>query len=78
MSKAIEAGIYHDLGSGSNLDVCVIKKGKVEMFRNLKSDNFKIFSKPEGYNFRKDRVQVLEEYKHKLVESKGEFPMQLS
>jgi len=27
--KAIEAGIYHDLGSGSNVDVCVIKKDKV-------------------------------------------------
>jgi 20S proteasome subunit beta 2 len=24
---AIEAGIYHDLGSGSNVDVCIIKKG---------------------------------------------------
>ena len=23
---AIEAGIYHDLGSGSNVDVCVITK----------------------------------------------------
>ena len=29
---AIEAGIYHDLGSGSNVDVCVIKKGKVDLF----------------------------------------------
>jgi len=54
--KAIEAGIYHDLGSGSNLDVCIIKKGKVEFFRNLKHDNFKMFSKPDGYDFRKDRV----------------------
>ena len=27
--KAIEAGVYHDLGSGSNVDVCVIKKDKV-------------------------------------------------
>ena len=78
VSKAIEAGIYHDLGSGSNLDVCIIKKGKVEFFRNLKTDNFKMFSKPDGYNFRKERVVVLEEYKHKIEESKGEFPMQLS
>jgi 20S proteasome subunit beta 2 len=37
--KAIEAGIYHDLGSGSNVDVVVITKGKVEMHRNLKHDN---------------------------------------
>ena len=61
--KAIEAGIYNDLGSGSNVDICVIKKNKVEMFRNLKSDNFKIFSKPGGYTFKKERCVVLEEYK---------------
>lgn len=59
----IEAGIYYDLGSGSNVDICVIKKGKVEMFRNIKSDNHKVFSKPGGYTFNKDRVQILEEYK---------------
>merc|ERR1711988_222963 len=26
VTKAIEAGIYHDLGSGSNVDVCIIKR----------------------------------------------------
>ena len=78
VSKAIEAGIYHDLGSGSNLDVCIIKKGRVEFMRNLKTDNFKIFSKPDGYNFRKERVNVLETYTHAIEESKGESPMQLS
>lgn len=34
--EAIEAGITHDLGSGNNLDVCVITKDKTEMFRNIK------------------------------------------
>lgn len=24
--EAIEAGIYHDLGSGSNVDVCIINQ----------------------------------------------------
>ena len=63
---AIEAGIYHDLGSGSNVDVCVITKGKFEMLRNLKHDNKKVYSKPGGYQFRKERVQVLEEVRFKL------------
>ena len=63
---AIEAGIYHDLGSGSNVDVCVITKGKYEMLRNLRHDNSKVFSKPGGYQFRKDRVQVLEEVRIKV------------
>jgi len=61
---AIEAGIYHDLGSGSNVDVCIIKKGKVEYFRNYKLDNFKMFNKPDGYKFREERVKVLETYNH--------------
>lgn len=78
VTAAIEAGIYHDLGSGSNVDVCVIKKGKVEYMRNLKSDNHKKFSKPDGYAFRKERVVVLEEYKHKLVVEEGAQPMDLS
>ena len=68
---AIEAGVYHDLGSGSNVDICVIKQGKVTMYRNIKSDNKKVFSKPGGYNFPKDRVQILEEYKAKLIEEPG-------
>ena len=63
---AIEAGIYHDLGSGSNVDVCIITKGKTEMLRNLKHDNQKVFSKPGGYQFRKDRVVILEEVRYKV------------
>lgn len=76
--KAIEAGIYHDLGSGSNVDVCVIKKGKVEMFRNIKSDNHKVFSKPGGYKFDKERVVILEEFRQKLVVQSAPQPMDLS
>ena len=70
--------MYHDLGSGSNVDVCIIKRGKVEYKRPVKSDNRKIFAKPDGYQYRADRVQVLEEYKHKLVVSQGDQPMDLN
>lgn len=34
--EAIEAGVYHDLGSGSNIDVCILKKDEVKFFRNEK------------------------------------------
>ena len=51
--KAIEAGIYHDLGSGSNVDLCVITKGKVEFFRNYVSKNKKMFSMEHAYSFPK-------------------------
>ncbi|XP_023266317.1 proteasome subunit beta type-7-like [Seriola lalandi dorsalis] len=30
---AIAAGIFNDLGSGSNIDLCVISKGKVDYIR---------------------------------------------
>lgn len=40
---AIEAGVYHDLGSGSNVDVNIITKGRVEILRNYKHDNKKLF-----------------------------------
>lgn len=30
---AISAGIFNDLGSGSNIDLCVITKGNVDYLR---------------------------------------------
>lgn len=78
VTKAIEAGIYHDLGSGSNVDLCIIKKGKSTLTRSVKSDNKKMFSKPGGYAFPKDRVKVIDEYKQKMVVEDGGAPMDLS
>lgn len=34
VTRAIRAGVYNDLGSGSNVDVCVITKDGVEYIRN--------------------------------------------
>jgi 20S proteasome subunit beta 2 len=62
---AIKAGIIHDLGSGSNVDVCVIEKDKVWHQRSYIKGAERLYHKPEGYKFKKERVQVLEEYKHK-------------
>lgn len=33
MRDAIAAGIFNDLGSGSNIDLCVMTKGKVDYIR---------------------------------------------
>ncbi len=64
---AIKGGVIHDLGSGSNIDVCVIKKdNKVNMMRNYVKGAERLYNKPEGYEFKKERIQVLEEYKHKV------------
>jgi len=39
---AICAGIFNDLGSGSNVDVCVIEKSSTEMLRNYYRPNEKV------------------------------------
>ncbi len=39
VERAIEAGIWNDLGSGSNVDVTVITKGNVEYLRNYGKPN---------------------------------------
>ncbi|KAK4700103.1 20S proteasome subunit beta 2, partial [Phenoliferia sp. Uapishka_3] len=50
--EAIEAGIFNDLGSGSNVDVCVIEKEKTEMMRNYRTPNQKV-AKAQSYKWRR-------------------------
>ena len=50
MSDAIEAGIFNDLGSGSNVDICVITDGNVEYMRNHKKPNERV-AKEQSYAF---------------------------
>ena len=38
---AIAAGIFNDLGSGTNVDLCVIKKDKVDYLRPYDVANVK-------------------------------------
>jgi len=39
VAAAISAGIFNDLGSGSNVDVCVITRDGTEMLRNYEQPN---------------------------------------
>ncbi len=48
---AVEAGIYHDMGSGSYVDLCIINRSGVKYLRNLVMKNGKIFEKPDRYSF---------------------------
>ncbi|KAF8530156.1 proteasome subunit [Hysterangium stoloniferum] len=48
---AVEAGIFNDLGSGSNVDVCVITQEGTEMLRNFKKPNERV-KKERDYKFR--------------------------
>lgn len=60
------------------MDVMVITKGKTEYLRNYKSDNKKMYSKPEGFKFAKGATEVLDEFRHKIVVSTGEAPMEIN
>ena len=63
---AIEAGIFNDLGSGSNVDVCLISKGKNEMLRNYKTPNERV-DKELSYKFRKGTTAIKKEQVRKFV-----------
>ena len=60
-SEAIKAGIFNDLGSGSNVDVCVIEKGKpTQMLRNYIKPNERA-RKERHYRFQKGTTVWLKE-----------------
>lgn len=41
MREAIAAGIFNDLGSGSNIDLCVLSKSKLDFLRPYDTPNKK-------------------------------------
>jgi 20S proteasome subunit beta 2 len=49
--QGISAGIFNDLGSGGNVDLCVIRKGKTEYMRGYKKENPRPYRRPAGYKF---------------------------
>ncbi|XP_054802169.1 proteasome subunit beta type-7-B [Prosopis cineraria] len=56
--EAICAGIFNDLGSGSNVDVCVITKGHKDYLRNHLLPNPRTYVNPKGFTFPK-KTEVL-------------------
>ena len=59
-SEAIKAGIFNDLGSGSNVDVCVITKDMTTMLRNYIKPNERE-QKQKSYKFKPGTTAVLNE-----------------
>ena len=59
-SEAIQAGIWNDLGSGSNVDVCVITAEKTELLRNYIRPNVRE-QKMRNYRFKRGTTAVLDE-----------------
>ncbi|KAF9016157.1 N-terminal nucleophile aminohydrolase [Hymenopellis radicata] len=52
VKDAISAGIFNDLGSGSNVDACIITAGHTEMLRNVEMPNQRV-QKERQYGFRR-------------------------
>ncbi|KXN81702.1 Proteasome subunit beta type-7 [Leucoagaricus sp. SymC.cos] len=46
VQKAISAGIFNDLGSGSNVDACIITADGTEMLRNFDMPNERVQKEP--------------------------------
>ena len=59
VKDAIEAGIFHDLGSGSNVDIYVVKRTGCEKKEDYRVYNQKKFSSPETYTFPKGTTKLI-------------------
>lgn len=59
-SDAIMAGIFNDLGSGSNVDVAVVTREKTTLMRNYITPNVRE-KKMRDYRFQKGTTAVLNE-----------------
>jgi len=71
VDQAIQAGIFNDLGSGGNVDVCVISKSKgVNYMRNYQKPNERLFRAPlQGYQFPRGTTSVIAETKRLFKDS---------
>ncbi|KAI5200065.1 N-terminal nucleophile aminohydrolase [Aureobasidium subglaciale] len=59
-ADAIQAGIWNDLGSGSNVDVCVITAEKTTLLRNYITPNTRD-QKMRNYKFQRGTTAILNE-----------------
>jgi len=71
VNNAIQAGIWNDLGSGGNVDICILRKGKgMTMLRNYRTLNARKYYRQAGYLFPKTTTEWLKEteriYKHDI------------
>lgn len=57
--RAIKAGITYDLGSGSNIDVVVLTKGKTDFSRNIEIVGKKEIIKSTPYVFERNNIREI-------------------
>ncbi|EJD50655.1 proteasome subunit [Auricularia subglabra TFB-10046 SS5] len=74
VSAAIQAGIFNDLGSGSNVDVCVITKSRTDMYRNYEMPNQRP-PKERQYKFAKGTTAWTRESVRSLIADETVTPI---
>jgi 20S proteasome subunit beta 2 len=76
VAKAIRSGIFNDLGSGSNVDVCVITKDGHEYLRNWQKPNERKYRAPKKIVFPHGMMPVFwEEIRHLVTVQDGDVEM---
>lgn len=69
VSAAIRSGIYNDLGSGSNVDICVIEANdKVDYLRNTEFLQTRTYEPQHRPTFKPDSIKINKERKHKVID----------
>ncbi|KAG6883378.1 Proteasome subunit beta type-7 [Termitomyces sp. T159_Od127] len=74
VKAAISAGIFNDLGSGSNVDACIITADHTETLRNVEMPNVRV-QKERTYTFRKGTTAWTKESVRNLVVSEQVNPV---
>ncbi|KAN0062869.1 proteasome core particle subunit beta 2 [Thecaphora frezii] len=67
VAAAISSGIFNDLGSGSNVDVCIITKDKTEYLRNYQTPNERV-QKEQRYGFKKGTTAFTKEAIYSMIQ----------
>ncbi|XP_078046019.1 proteasome beta2 subunit [Augochlora pura] len=66
VADAIRAGVFNDLGSGSNVDLCVIRKGSVEYLRPYDVANVK-GERSISYRYKRGTTAILSKTVHPII-----------
>ena len=63
VAEAIQAGIFNDLGSGSNVDICVIRRDAdaVKYHHNFLQLNPRLYTRKAGYRFERGTTEWIKE-----------------
>jgi len=69
---AIESGIFNDLGSGSNVDVCIIREKNTQMLRNYRKPNERV-QKERSYKFARGTTAWTREQIFDMVVKEGMY-----